>query len=384
MKIIHVFNMNNDAYSIVKYMRRAGIDADLIIDKQDFGMTHPQWEDGQFAEGTNPYSLRDSDLSTFKLLPAWIKVWDQTTRGGTPFSKSMNRIDLFHLVKGYDIVQAHVPFTTYAQFLPTPYVTYDAGWIRYFPYGTGFQDRLARRGYSKAKVVLVTNPDTFSIFDKLEYVKKTLFMPFLIDLDIYHPSPKSEFKDELTLFAPSRQVWREKGNDKMFRGYSMWIKKTNRKSNLITVDWGPDSDRSKKLVRELGLEQHVTWIKPVQKRRLVEYYSDADVVLDQFVLGSYGTAAPEAMACEKPVIMYYSESAFTRSFRELPPLLNAFTSEEIAEKLTLCEDEELRREVGKKSRAWVQKHHSWQHVIDKHLRTYEYVLGERSWEDLAN
>jgi len=221
MKVVHVFNMNNDAYSIVKFMRKAGLEADLIIDKQDFGMTLPQWEDGQFAEGTDPYALKQRDLTTFNLLPSWIKVWDQTKRHGLPFSRSMNRVDLFQLVKGYDIIEAHVPFAAYAQFLSTPYVVYDAGWIRYLPYGVGFQDKLARRAYKSAKVVLVTNPDTFSIFDKLEYVKRTLFMPFLIDLEIYRPTrSRLEFDNELILFAPARHIWREKGNDKMLRGYT--------------------------------------------------------------------------------------------------------------------------------------------------------------------
>ncbi|MGA2785825.1 MAG: glycosyltransferase, partial [Candidatus Bathyarchaeia archaeon] len=344
MKIVHVFNMNNDAYSIVKFMRKAGLEADLIIDKQDFGMTLPQWEDGQFAEGTDPYALKQSDLTTFNLLPSWIKVWDQTRRHGFPFSRSMNRVDLFHLVREYDIIEAHVPFAVYAQFLPTPYVVYDAGWIRYFPYGTGLQDQLTRRAHRNAKVVLVTNPDTFSIFDKLEYVKRTLFMPFLIDLEIYHPTRSTtlKFDNELILFAPARHIWHEKGNDKMLRGYSLWIRKTKRKPILITVEWGPDSEKSKQLVHELGIEKYVMWIKPVHKRKLVEYYSAADIVLDQFTLGSYGTAAPEAMACEKPVIMYYSEDAFIRSFKELPPLLNAYTAAEIANNLSLCEDKTFR------------------------------------------
>lgn len=126
------------------------------------------------------------------------------------------------------------------------------------------------------------------------------------------------------------------------------------------------------------------FIRPVHKRELVEYYNAADAILDQFILGSYGTAAPEAMACEKPVLMYYSEPAFLRTFGELPPLLNAFTPEDIEKQLSQCVDQSFRREIGNKSRQWVAKHHSWQLVVEKHRRLYSFVLGECEWEKVLD
>ena len=386
MKVAHVFNMNNDAYNIVKYMRAAGIEADLILNKHDFGMAFPQWEDAQFSDNVDPYALRARDLDSMKSLPSWIKIWDQNSLGGDSLAFLASRIGLYQLTQGYDIIEAHAPFAIYAQFLLTPYVAYDAGWVRYFPFGQNVRDKLARRGYMKAKAVLVTNPDTFYIFDRLAYIKKTVFMPFVIDCETYKPqcsTLRTAYDCDLLLFAPSRQIWHEKGNDKILIGFSQFVRSSESlKALLVMVDWGPDAERSKRLVGELGIAKSVQMIKPVQKRHLVEYYNLADVVLDQFILGSYGTAAPEAMACEKPVIMYYSEPAFLRSFRALPPLLNAFSTTEISRQLSRCMDSSFRRVVGRRSREWVAKHHSWQLVVERHRSLYSFVQGECEWEDV--
>ena len=37
------------------------------------------------------------------------------------------------MMREYDIIEAHVPYCIYSQFSGIPYVTYDAGWIRYLP-----------------------------------------------------------------------------------------------------------------------------------------------------------------------------------------------------------------------------------------------------------
>jgi glycosyltransferase involved in cell wall biosynthesis len=363
------------------------MEADLILNKQDFGMAFPQWENGQFVGKVDPYSLDSQAFQTLRSSPSWVKIWDQERFGSDILSHSVNRIDLYRLVKGYDLIEAHAPFAIYAQFLKAPYIVYDAGWVRYFPFGDDSRDRLARRGYMKARAVLVTNPDTFYIFDKLAYVKRTLFMPFVIDLEIYRPmrtTVRNGFDCDLLLFAPSRQIWHEKGNDKLLRGFAQFLQGRKIKSLLIITDWGPDAQRSKRLAEELGISRYVRWLKPVHKRELVQYYNAADVILDQFVLGSYGTAAPEAMACEKPVIMYYSKPAFTRSFGKHPPLLNAYTPDEIAEHLDECSSRPYRKEIGRKSREWVAEQHNWRLVVERHKRIYSFVVGECEWQDVLN
>ena len=279
------------------------------------------------------------------------------------------------MIREYDIVEVHIPFVIYSQFSGVPYVAYDAGWIRYFPYEKGRMASLVRRGYSKARSIIITNPDTYSISDGLSYLdqKRIHFTPFAIDPDKYTPANANGLRtkfineDGILLFSPSRQMWNEKGNDKMIKAFAKF-QKVFPNSLLILVEWSIDTNKSKELVNSLHISEKVQWIKPVPKKQLIKYYNAADIILDQFILGSWGTTTPEAMSCQKPVLMFYKEEYIKRAFGENPPILNSFTEEEIFSNLVkLAKDPDFRISLGKQSREWIKKTHSPDIVANKHL-----------------
>ena len=176
-----------------------------------------------------------------------------------------------------------------------------------------------------------------------------------------------EGSDELLLFSPARQMWKEKGNDKMIIAFSKFVK-IFPNSKFIMVAWSTDEDKSKKLVDDLGISDKVIWIKPVPKNQLIQYYNITDIVLDQFVLGSWGTSTPEAMSCGKPVLIFYKKEYILRAFGEEPPILNSYTQEDILSNLIkLAKDTDFRKELGKKSRDWIMKTHSPNVVANIHL-----------------
>jgi len=379
-------NMANDGYAVAKQLRKMNADVDLAINISDFGMALPEWEDGIFNDNADPYDLKKNEIKKSWNAPSWIHYFDflnKVPRKKHRIEKLKARINLIKLIREYDIVEAHVPFSIYTQFTGIPYVAYDAGWIRYFPFEKGKRNWLARRGYKKAKKVIITNPDTFEISDNLPYIKKdkVCFIPFAIDPEKYKPINSKELRsqyvknsDDIILFCPSRQIWREKGNDKIIRAYSKFTKDFPN-SKFIMVEWSEDEENSKKLVNSLGLSEHMVWIKPVPKNRLIEYYNAADIVLDQFVLGSWGTSTPEAMSCGKPVLMYYKKEFIMRAFGEEPPILNSFTEDEICSNLMkLVKNAEFRKEIGKKSREWIKKTHAPQKVAQMHLKVLESAL----------
>jgi len=159
-------------------------------------------------------------------------------------------------------------------------------------------------------------------------------VPFAIDPEKYKPIDSQKIRtkygnnNELVLFSPARQNWKYKGNDKMIKAFAKFVKEFPN-SKLILVSWHIDKEKSKNLVKELGISDKVIWINPVPKNQLIQYYNAADIVLDQFTLGSWGTSTPEAMACEKPVLIYLKENYIIRAFGEMPPLLNSFSMEDI-------------------------------------------------------
>jgi glycosyltransferase involved in cell wall biosynthesis len=392
MRILILGNMANDGYAVAKGLWAKNVDADLAVNVSDFGMALPEWEDGDIQDNNiDPYNIKREQIeNTFNARSNRIHYFDFLNKIKSKravFAKIKTRLDLIRMMRKYDVVEAHVPYPIYTQFSGVPYITYDAGWIRYLPYDTTLKGKLARRGYSKGKGLIMTNPDTFEISDRLSYLdkKKIYFSPFAIDPNKYRPIPndglrskfvKKEKDDELLLFCPARQMWKEKGNDKMISAFSKFVK-VFPNSKFIMVSWSLDESKSKKLVEDLGISNNVIWINPVPKNQLIQYYNIADIVLDQFVLGSWGTSTPEAMCCGKPVLIFYKREYILRAFGEEPPILNSFTEDEIFSNLVkLGENVDFRKEMGKKSRDWIIKTHSPDVVSKIHLDIIESSLAK--------
>ena len=385
MRILILGNMANDGYAVAKELRKMKQDVDLAVNLSDFGMALPEWEDANLSAETDPYSLDANNARNTWTPPNWIHYVDFMNKISWKkniITKIKSRFDVIKLMREYDIVEAHVPFSIYCQFSGVPYAAYDAGWIRYFPYSKKLRSKLAKRGYSKAKKIIITNPDTFEISDSLPYLdqNKIFFSPFAIDPDKYKPMNARELRakyareDEVLLFSPARQIWKEKGNDKMIRAFARFAKEVP-KSKFIMVGWSIDEENSKNLVNALGIRDRIVWIPPVPKGVLIQYYNAADIVLDQFVLGSWGTSTPEAMACEKPVLMFYKKNYIMRAFGEEPPILNSYSEDEIYSNLIkIARNREFAVELGKNNREWIIKTHSSRVVALRHLEILQKVV----------
>ena len=82
----------------------------------------------------------------------------------------------------------------------------------------------------------------------------------------------------------------------------------------------------------------------------------------------WGTTTPEAMSCQKPVLMFYKDEYIKRTFGEIPPILNSYSEKEILSNLLkLAKDPDFRLSLGKKSREWIMKTYSPDIVAKKHL-----------------
>jgi len=115
---------------------------------------------------------------------------------------------------------------------------------------------------------------------------------------------------------------------------------------------------------------------------MLDHYRAADVVLDQFVIGTFGLAAGEAMACAKPVMVKFDPRFHAGLFPEMPPVVPACDEEEIAFELRrLVLDPELREAIGTRAREWVCQHHGWRTVADRQIQLYEEILGRRTSEE---
>ena len=111
------------------------------------------------------------------------------------------------------------------------------------------------------------------------------------------------------------------------------------------------------------------------REEVLKVVQRADIFLDQIVVGGYGMAAMEAMSYGKPVMCYIMPEVFKQGLPAECPIVNT-RPDNLKEQLTrLITSGELRNELGKKSRAFVEKYHDVNKIAPQLLEIYKEVIN---------
>ena len=117
-------------------------------------------------------------------------------------------------------------------------------------------------------------------------------------------------------------------------------------------------------------------IHNLPRSEALKLVSQADIFLDQFILGSYGLASIEAMAMGKPTLCYIKPYMQTVYPNDLP-IVNA-NPDNLTEKLGfLLENPLMRNQLGKQSRAYTEKHNDMKVVGHQLVKIYEEVIRNK-------
>lgn len=131
------------------------------------------------------------------------------------------------------------------------------------------------------------------------------------------------------------------------------------------------SDHLDHAINEIKDKAQFTYqlVEKMSHSNALSIYQNADIIVDQLLVGTYGMFSVEAMAMGKPVVAYIRDDVRSR-FPDDLPIVQA-TPETLAEVLLeLIQDPIRRYELGKAGRAYVEKYHSADHVIKELLRIY--------------
>jgi glycosyltransferase involved in cell wall biosynthesis len=269
-----------------------------------------------------------------------------------------------------------------------PTVAIELDTMREIPFEDTGRGRLLAQSYREADYVLITNPDVRARAEELGLTEYA-FCPHPVDENRYRPLTSTDRSavreklfdkagDAVVLFAPARQNWAMKGNDKYLRAMADCLRK-GMNVRLIVSAWGQEVMRSKAYCKELGIGHAVQWIGPVSEGALIEYFGASDVVVDQFEYGVFGLITPKALSCGAAVVTSYNPRLNAWCFETPPPLLAASTSEDIAAHIErLCKEPARLREISHASREWVKREHSKARVTEVLL-----CAGERAKKNFA-
>jgi glycosyltransferase involved in cell wall biosynthesis len=139
-------------------------------------------------------------------------------------------------------------------------------------------------------------------------------------------------------------------------------------------------------LRSEGVPFEFVLVEGLRHEEAIRLYSQADIFIDQLLIGWYGGAAVEVMALAKPVICYVREDDLKYISPEMKadlPIIKA-TPQSIYEVLKryLTHDKEELAEIGKRSRQFIEKWHDPRKIALTLETTYENILHEKRKAEL--
>jgi len=290
----------------------------------------------------------------------------------------------------YDIVLAYstdgiLPMVTSDR----PFFTYEHGTLRSIPFEPTPRGRLCATSYRTCNQLMLTNLDTINNPPKLGMrPEQVIYLPHAIDdrkllsFQEKHADLGPKNHKHPLILCPARQDWGDddpslmKGNDKLFRALKI-IWDEGYRPRVYLFDWGRHVEKSKALIKELGIEPLITWVKPMKKAELWKFYLKSHVVVDQFSIPAFGGVTFEALTFSRRVITSIDEVQCKTFFGTLPPILNAREDEEIANalRIVLNDPEDLAGQ-GDACGEWAKIYHSSQRIFDLQLQAFEPVLKQ--------
>lgn len=115
-------------------------------------------------------------------------------------------------------------------------------------------------------------------------------------------------------------------------------------------------------------------VENTQREQALEIIRRCDIFIDQLILGAHGYAAVEAMAFGKPAVCYIHPE-IGKDYPDGLPLINANPDNLIEILRPLLKDATSRNEVGRNSRAYVEKYHDDKKIAHDLADIYGEVIG---------
>ena len=375
MRIALACNMNNNFFAIARYLRDFGIEADLLLCDNEMAHFRPEcdtydlahrswtkqlsWGSGERFRRTSASQVR-ADLNNYDVvvgcgfIPAYC-------------DKAGRKLDVF-LPYGSDVEHCTQLFHQFP-----PYHLRWASAIR-------AQQRGIRNCYVHHCLDLMDSPIEAAL-KKYKGGSQRWFEP---DPMVYAPCYAAENVETMTsrthwghvfadirsecdimMMSHSRHVWKQagstsnKGTDVMLRGWAIFLAQhPGVRAKLVTLEYGPDVAASKHLISDLGIQDSVVWMPQMYRKDLMVGLILSDVIASSFSWGWVisGTIF-ESLVSGTPLLTFRDDELYAKTqpelARDLYPVLNARTPDQIAEQLgSVLHRPEQMKQMGIEGRAW--------------------------------
>ena len=325
MKVALVGNMNNNFFSLLRYLRDINIDAYLLLyANEQFELENDTWE----FEKWKPYIKQSKIINgSFKSLFTYKKEFllkelagfdYYISNGFSPalFEKAGMSIDLF------------LPYSVGIEYT----FFYNKSQLRHYISEVIF--RILQKSGLKKSVKLLGSVDgkALSKANKLGVYTINLSMPMVYSSEFqYEDSVKiKEIIETMKLhsmiifshvshFLKGSDGYHGKRNDIFIKAFAHYIFRTNDTDCLlIFLEYGPGVTESKNLIKSLGISKNVKWLQIMPRKEILQILKHIDLGVGELGGEMWGGTVWEFMASGKPFFQYVNLSN-----EKMSKLLNA-------------------------------------------------------------
>ena len=199
-------------------------------------------------------------------------------------------------------------------------------------------------------------------------------VPNGIDTDLFKPLPDVDRKP-LRVMATASADAPLKGLAYLIRAVKQLIPQYPGIELVVVGKLKPDGDTSK-LIKALGVSDHIKFRSNLEPEEIVQLYAEASVAVIPSIYEGFGLPAGEAMACGVPVVTtnggalpeVVGDAGLTVPVRDDAALAGAISR--------LLESGELRETLGRQGRMRILEKFSWQVAATQMVELYRQVMAD--------
>lgn len=372
IKVALIGNMNNNNFSIMRYLRDLGIDAHLLLMRNDYtkSQTHfaPEYDTWEI-ERWKPY----------------IHYLNYTDRYALFFRSNKRLRNDF---KSYDILIGSGSI---------PAIMHKCG-LRldvFYPYGTGIEmvgDYATRHGYKGVPfykklirkyygyvVKKGIKSARFCLSSELSLTKQTfeemgidfikISIPMVYNKEIFgnlfineklknilNSINKYSFK----LFCHVSHL-PHKNNKPIIMGFKKFLDHTQKNDSiLIFLNYGTTVEKTKQFIEEAGITKNVLWLPKLSRKELVYVLSYISIGFSEFQGRMWGGTGWEFMSQGIPFFHYFNITPqdYEKEYGiPMPKILNTDSPDEICKHLiNYTENPQPYKKIGSELKIWFEKY----------------------------
>lgn len=214
--------------------------------------------------------------------------------------------------------------------------------------------KITHASLNLSKRILYSTPDLIDHIPKKHH-HKSFFAPNVIDTEIFKSLPqKNQVKKKYRIFCISK-LDKTKGNSETEKALKELFK--NPKIEKISIfNFGNSKEKNITKIKNKKLNK----INKISHDKMSDLINDHDIIIGQNKIGAIGMSELESMSCGKPTLAYFKYHLF---YSEDPPIIQTKNSQQIISEINnLIENPKKISIIGKASREWVIKNHSYKQL----------------------